>query len=848
MGGLAYLFFSEVTAAETVALPASYAMLAIVCGVAVCALVLGAVVLQWRRNGRLCISTLVWGAVFAGVLAGLHQLCALHMVHCSVELYIACCAMAVAGGVACALRDIVFQALERLRERSRGAAAAVCIVRDVAVLLLAAVMSMFAVELPWNETMIPKDPSAVGLEVGIILFFLVLLYFLFVRRGIGPALGVAACLALGEAQYFVTQFRGSPMMPADLFALETAAAVSGGYAYILRPGAMLAIAWALGALVLLVFVGPTRIGGRGASRAAGSQEASRAMAGRHAQRSEDAPRGKHAKHARPAAQAPSPAGVAGAAQPARMAGDPRMAADPLAYAPHTAYAPQAAYAPQTPSLPYGPGASTTFGAMQPPQPTRSQVMRARFVRVAASWACAAALAFGGWMVFNKVDFKEDLGLEVNDWQPYMLYESFCMNGLLPSFVLETQEMRISMPDGYQAPQAQQDQEDLAKLGSSVLQNDPGYAQARSQFDAERPNVVVVMNETFSDLSIYENLHAGYNGPDYFKNRFADTLAKGPLSVSVIGGGTCNSELEFLANSTMQIVGYGVHPYAIYRMDDVPTVVDTFRDLGYGTTAMHPSARGNWHRDMTYQAFGFDRFVDIEDFPGAPTIRGYVTDAATYDKVIEVLKESDEPQFVFDVTIQNHGGYIEGEVPAEKRLTYQIPEPELQGANKEANEFVSLMAASDADLEYFIGQLQQLDEKVVLVFFGDHQPSMVDTFNETFFPHEDPESLSHGQRMFESLYAVWANYPVAGREGGFAGESRASASNLADIALQAVGGPLDEAALARLALRQDIPAANVFGYLGKDGQWYAWDDEESPYAQQARQLAELEYLNFGSRIG
>ena len=55
--------------------------------------------------------------------------------------------------------------------------------------------------------------------------------------------------------------------------------------------------------------------------------------------------------------------------------------------------------------------------------------------------------------------------------------------------------------------------------------------------------------------------------------------------------------------------------------------------------------------------------------GADTFRDLVTDRATYERVLEKIDEGDGPQFVFDVTIQNHGGYDTGLVPPPMRYTW-----------------------------------------------------------------------------------------------------------------------------------------------------------------------------------
>ena len=127
----------------------------------------------------------------------------------------------------------------------------------------------------------------------------------------------------------------------------------------------------------------------------------------------------------------------------------------------------------------------------------------------------------------------------------------------------------------------------------------------------------------------------------------------------------------------------------------------------------------------YAQLGFDAFHDIAAFDGADTLRGFVTDRETYDFVLGVLESSDQPQFVFDVTIQNHGGYATGLVPDE--LAASAP---VAGASfAEMDEYAACLRQSDEDLAYFVERLQALEEPVVVCFFGDHQPAFEDDLTE-----------------------------------------------------------------------------------------------------------------------
>lgn len=230
-----------------------------------------------------------------------------------------------------------------------------------------------------------------------------------------------------------------------------------------------------------------------------------------------------------------------------------------------------------------------------------------------------------------------------------------------------------------------------------------------------------MNETFADMSVFDGIRsAGYEGPRQY-NSLAGVIQRGPLIVSVCGG-TANSEFEFLTGNSMAFMGTGKYAYQLYDLSEVDSLVKQFEELGYASAAMHPQDPVNWKRSTAYEQLGFDEFLSISDFEGAPVYHAGVTDAATYDKIIELLERNDAPQLIFDVTMQNHGGYGADSVPAEDVVQLDIPgvSPEVA---MPLGVYLACIERSDSDVAYFIQRLQALDRPVVLVFFGDHQPGM-----------------------------------------------------------------------------------------------------------------------------
>ena len=78
---------------------------------------------------------------------------------------------------------------------------------------------------------------------------------------------------------------------------------------------------------------------------------------------------------------------------------------------------------------------------------------------------------------------------------------------------------------------------------------------------------------------------------------------GILYVSAYGGGTCNTEFEYLTGNSMAFLGSGTYPYTIYDLARTESLPKQFRDLGYKTTAIHPNHGTNWNRENVYRTLG-----------------------------------------------------------------------------------------------------------------------------------------------------------------------------------------------------------------------------------------------------
>ena len=467
--------------------------------------------------------------------------------------------------------------------------------------------------------------------------------------------------------------------------------------------------------------------------------------------------------------------------------------------------------------------------------------------------------------FSGIDLTKDYGINTDVWNPISSYHA---DGLVPHFLSMVQRMAIDMPAGYSDDVALEDEQTLASLYQNAKSDSYPYTQA--QFADTKPSVICVMNETFSDLSMLDGLGIGYTGPAYF-NSIDDALVRGELEVSAYGGGTCNSEFEFMTGATLGYIGNAKYPYTLYDLSDVDNLVTQFADMGYDTTAIHPCAPTNWKRNIVYRAFGFDRFLSAEDFAGAPEFHSGVTDAATYESVLDRLRSNEAPQFILDVTIQNHSGYDQNNIDESLLPGYTFPFAEDDAAlTSQLNEYLACINASDRDLQWFMEELRNLDRPVMLVFFGDHQPGVSGYANDALFAED--VGTAHGARAYRTNYFVWTNYEVAG-----AGDMRwedASSSTLGALALDAIGAPLTDFQKAQLGARMYMPMINMFAYKDNEGGWHSvtdatpsqkasngdggdgssGDDAPTPdneswaaAAESCRLLQNVQYLEFAKRV-
>lgn len=408
--------------------------------------------------------------------------------------------------------------------------------------------------------------------------------------------------------------------------------------------------------------------------------------------------------------------------------------------------------------------------------------------------CSMILVF----TFFTTDFVKYFKLDTNLWVPSEEYKS---NGFLASFIKQSKELKMSKPEGYSLELLSEIRdlhyvEEIKKINTSI----------NKEKKDNKPNIIVIMNESFSDMAVHRDFKTNVDYMPYTKKLMSQTIS-GRAHSSVYGGKTPNSEWEFLTNNSMAFFSYANVPYQQFITKSTYSLVSTLESQGYTTHAIHPYYSTGYRRNTVYQLFGFDSFDALENMESElEFIRTYPSDLSTYKYLIKQFeaKEENEKFFNFTITMQNHSGYDIPGMDSEVFLTDIENCPRVE-------QYLTLVKKSDDALKYLINYFSNVDEHTIILFFGDHQPPYIEEeFWNYVNEYNDPSSLSDAEKGYIVPYFIWANYSLP-------------KVNVPDISLNYLSVLLlDEAELETTTymnylrnMQKEIPVITGHGYMTKD---------------------------------
>ena len=384
-----------------------------------------------------------------------------------------------------------------------------------------------------------------------------------------------------------------------------------------------------------------------------------------------------------------------------------------------------------------------------------------------------------------------------------------VNGMAVTFAMDLAYVAVDKPEGYSAEEAQKTLEQYGNTDNVFADDEENTNDAKNRGEdannKDLPNIIVIMDEAFSDLAVVGDLETNEDYMPFMHKmqQGADHTITGYAQVSVCGGNTANSEFEFLTGNTMSFLPSGSIPYQQYITKDTPSLASYLASLGYETYAQHPYYASGWNREKVYPLLGFEHLNFIDDYANKTYVRKYVSDDADMQHIIDTYenKEDGKPAFIFNVTMQNHGGYTD----AFSDLSEDV---HATNYNSEVlDRYLSLIRLTDQSLEKLVDYFSNVDEKTVIVFFGDHQPSdtvAAQVQDSMLLPGESvpDEQL---RKRYQVPYLVWANYDIDG-----ATQQNTSLNYLSAEVLKAAGVPTDAYQNFLLDLQKSYPVMSAAG--------------------------------------
>lgn len=345
------------------------------------------------------------------------------------------------------------------------------------------------------------------------------------------------------------------------------------------------------------------------------------------------------------------------------------------------------------------------------------------------------------ILVQPVSLQKAFSLELIAWNQKANYT---VNGMALSFILNANANRLAVqePELYQK----------STIKNIVYQEKPAADTTNSGF---APNIIVVMSEAFWDPTVMEGISFSEDPLPYFHS-LQQSYTSGVVLTPVYGGGTANTEFEVLTGFSTQFFPQGTTPYVQYVHKPLEALPAILKSQGYKTTAIHTYHDWFYRRNSVYQYLGFDRFISQEAFINPEYYGSYIRDTELSQRILHVMQQSSQPDFIFAISMQAHGPYSSDENPDAAIKVSADMKPETRAI---LENYTNIIADVDKSLELLIEGVRMINEPTMVVFFGDHLPMLgnnLDVYREAGYIQGD-QTYNDYLNKYSTPILVWDNF-------------------------------------------------------------------------------------------
>lgn len=212
----------------------------------------------------------------------------------------------------------------------------------------------------------------------------------------------------------------------------------------------------------------------------------------------------------------------------------------------------------------------------------------------------------------------------------------------------------------------------------------------------------VINEQLNGEEITPFLNDLINESYYFENFYHQT------------GQGKTSDSEFLVDNSLYPLGRGA-VFFTNSNNEYTATPEILKDYGYYSSIFHANNKSFWNRDLMYQAFGYDRFFDVNDYEVTEenSIGWGLKDIDFFEQSVQHMDELPQPFYTRLITLTNHFPFELGE---EDRFI-----DEFDSNSKTLNQYIPTVRYMDESVKRFFEELKKTDvyENSIIILYGDH---------------------------------------------------------------------------------------------------------------------------------
>lgn len=320
------------------------------------------------------------------------------------------------------------------------------------------------------------------------------------------------------------------------------------------------------------------------------------------------------------------------------------------------------------------------------------------------------LLFVGLVSLNKVyvsDYfyektKNEKNYEGAMWTDRNKYIS---RGCLYSFLHSYTSIKSIPPEGY----------DKGEAGEKLY----SYEYSNIE-DDKKVNIIAIMLESYNDFSKFEEIEFVNDPYEKFHEIEKESIS-GELVTSIFGGGTINTERKFLTGAS-QLPDFRKKTNSYVRY---------LKEQGYVVEGSHPAKGWFYNRNTVNANLGFDNYWFEENKYGELSPDIYAPDYILMRQILNLYNQhkenSNQPYFSFTVTYQNHLPYNSTNLYGSE---YVAETTSFNGKEYYTfNNYLEGIKDTGDVLYNMVEQIKTYDEPVVLIVFGDHNPSLGDVYDK-----------------------------------------------------------------------------------------------------------------------